>query len=159
MSAKAMALVIGVVCLAAPAGADEAPPPDTAGGRYVFAKEADRQGNGYVRLDTQTGEVSLCSQRAVGWACTAAPDDRAVFENEIARLRAENAALKKDLVTHGLPLPPGTTAESSSTQSNQLTVQLPSDAQIARVMAFAARIWHRFVAAVERAQKQILNKS
>ena len=59
----------------------------------------------------QTGEVSLCSQRTVGWACQAAPEDRAVLENEIARLRSENAALKKDLLSRGLPLPPGAMPE------------------------------------------------
>jgi hypothetical protein len=33
------------------------------------------------------------------------PEDRAVLENEIARLRSENAALKKDILSRGLPLP------------------------------------------------------
>ncbi len=64
-----------------------------------------------MRLDTQTGEVALCSQHAVGWACEAAPEDRAVLENEIARLRSENAALKKEILARGLPLPPGATPE------------------------------------------------
>src|SRR5580658_8651134 len=84
--------------------------PDTAGGRYMFEKQPDAQGQdhvGYLRLDTQTGEVALCSQRSVGWACEAAPEDRAVLENEIARLRAENAALKKEVLSRGLPLPAG----------------------------------------------------
>ena len=64
-----------------------------------------------MRLDTQTGEVSLCSQRTVGWACQAMPEDRAVLESEIARLRRENAALKKDILARGLPLPAGTLPE------------------------------------------------
>jgi hypothetical protein len=89
-----IALVTAVLCAAGPAVADDATP-DTAGGRYVFAKQAD----GFVRLDTQTGEVSLCGQKSVGWACEAAPEDRAVLESEIARLRTENATLKKDLPT------------------------------------------------------------
>ena len=67
-----------------------------------------------MRLDTRTGEVSLCSQRTVGLACVASPEDRAVFENEIARLQAENAALKKDILAHGLPLPPGTNPEPAA---------------------------------------------
>jgi len=160
MSGKTIAIAIVALCVAAPAAtqrslADEAPPPDTADGRYVFAKEA----GGYIRLDTQTGAVSLCSQRAVGWACETAPDDRAVLENEIARLRAENAALKKDLIARGLPLPPGAMAEAPAAQNSQLTVQLPSDAELDRIAAFMGRVWHRFVDAIERAQRQILNKS
>ena len=40
-----------------------------------------------MRLDTQTGQVALCGRQTVGWACLAAPEDRTVLENEIARLR------------------------------------------------------------------------
>ena len=146
-----------------PACADEATP-DTAGGRYIFEQQADGQGNGYLRLDTQTGEVSLCSRKAVGWACEAAPEDRAVLENEIARLRAENAALKKDILSRGLPLPPGvmtepSTAQNEQPQNGQPSLQLPSDADIDRMVAFVDRVWHRLVDAIHRAQKQILNKS
>src|SRR5579863_8301242 len=87
--------------VATPALADPAAPPDTAGGRYLFEKQPAGQSSdhagGYLRLDTQTGEVALCSQRGVGWACQAAPEDRTVLENEIARLRTENAALKKEI--------------------------------------------------------------
>ena len=34
-----------------------------------------------------------------------------MLESEIARLRAENAALKKDLLARGLPLPSGAMPE------------------------------------------------
>ena len=117
-----------------------------------------------MRLDTQTGEVAQCSQRSVGWACQAAPEDRAVLENEIARLRSENAALKKDILARGLPLPPGAMPEPPSAQNggppNSVpNLRLPSDADIDRMMAFVGRVWHRFVDAIQRAQKQVLNKS
>jgi hypothetical protein len=139
--------------------------PDTAGGRYMFEKQPDAQGQdhvGYLRLDTQTGEVALCSQRSVGWACEAAPEDRAVLENEIARLRAENAALKKEVLSHDLPLPPGANPEpgaASPMAQNSVTLQLPSDADIDRMVAYAGQLWHRFIDAVDRAQQQVLNKS
>ncbi len=136
----------------------DAPAPDSAGGRYMFEKRPD----GFIRLDTQTGEVALCSQRAVGLACEAAPEDRAVLENQIARLTAENAALKKEILSRGLPLPPGANPEpgaAPSTAQNGVTLQLPSDADIDRMVAYAGRLWHRFIDAVERAQKQILNNS
>lgn len=146
--------------------ADPTAPPDGAGGRYLFEKQTDGQGTdragGYVRLDTQTGEVALCSQRSVGWACLAAPEDRAVLENEIARLRAENVALKKELLSRGLPLPPGANPESGTTPAapqNSVTLQLPSDADIDRMVGYAGQLWHRFIDAVDRAQQQVFNKS
>ena len=70
--------------------------PDSAGGRYMFNNTAD----GVVRLDTQSGQVSLCSQKGVSWVCEAAPEDRAGLENEIARTRKalqETTAKKKAL--------------------------------------------------------------
>jgi hypothetical protein len=139
-----------------PASAEDAQP-DSAGGRYIFNKTAD----GFVRLDTQSGEVALCRQKSVGWACEAAPEDRAVLESEIARLRGENVALKRDLLSRGLPLPPGAGMEPSppSVAQNQITIPLPSDADIGRAVEFAGRIWHRFIDAVRHAQQQILNKS
>ncbi len=153
MLVKAWAAAIAGVCLIGPALADEAPPPNTAGGRYTFNKIAD----GLLRLDTQTGEVSLCSQRTVGWACQMSPDDRAVLESEIARLRGENAALKKDILSRGLP--PGAAPEPPAASGNDVTIHLPSDAEVNRTVAFVGRVWHRLVEAIAQAQKQVLNKS
>ena len=108
--------------------------------------------DGFVRLDTQTGEVALCSQRTVGWACQVAPEDRAAFEGDIARLRSENAALKQALLSRGLPLPSGATPERSDNHDNDITIRF-------RAVAYVSRLWNRFVDAVNRAQKQMLNKS
>jgi hypothetical protein len=154
-----IAPVMAQWALAQPALADDATP-DTAGGRYIFNKQAD----GFVRLDTRSGQVALCSQRAVGWACEAAPEDRAMLENEIARLRSENIALKKDILSRGLPLPPGAApeppvAENGAPQISVPNLHLPSDADVDRMVALANRVWHRLIDAVERAQKRILDKS
>jgi hypothetical protein len=154
MFSKALALAIAAFCLSAPAIADDAAP-DTGGGRYTVNKVAD----GFVRLDTKTGEVALCSQRTVGWACQAAPEDRAAFESEIERLRGENAALKQAMLSRGLPLPTGMSPESQSGHGNEITIRLPDNADIDRAAAYVGRIWQRFVEAVTRAQQQILNKS
>ena len=140
-----------------PAPAAPAAPasPDTAGGRYTLNKAAD----GFVRLDIKTGEVAFCSARAVGWACQAAPEDRAAFESEIARLRGENAALKQSLLAHGLPLPARATPERSGAHDNDITIRLPDNADLDRAMAYVEDVWRRFVDAVAKAQRQLLNKS
>lgn len=150
---KALALGIVVAAVAAPARADatgDAPSP-----RFSFNKVAD----GFLRLDTQTGEVALCGRQAVGWACVAAPEDRAVLENEIARLRAENGALKNELVSRGLPLPPGVMPEPSHDRGRDLTWRLPGHRDVDRVVAFVGRVWHRLVEAIAQAQDQVLHRS
>jgi hypothetical protein len=154
MLRKAFAAAIAVSCLSTPLFADDtASAPDTQGGRYTLNKVDD----GFLRLDTKTGEVALCTARSVGWACQAAPEDRAAFESEIARLRGENAALKQALLSRGLPLPSGVTAEAPAGHGNDITIRLPDNADIDRAVAYVGRLWDRFVDAVNRAQRQMLN--
>jgi hypothetical protein len=154
MSKRASAAVVAVFCLIAPAfAADETP--DSDHGRYTFSKIAD----GVLRLDMQTGDVSVCNQRTVGWACQAAPDDRAVLENEIARLRTENAALKKNMLAHGLTLPSAATPEPPAppiAHNGENPPTAGDNADVDRMVAIAERLWHRFVDAIARAQKQVL---
>jgi hypothetical protein len=161
--ASVVATVLFISAAATVAAAADTVPPDNAGGRYMFEKQAgggsSAQSPAYIRLDTQTGEVALCSPRAVGWACEAVPEDRAVLEAEIARLRAENGALKKALLSRGLPLPPGAASEAPAAPSNQIVVPLPSDADIDRMVAVVGHVWHRFVEAIQQAQKQVFSKS
>ena len=75
--------------------------PESDDNRYTF-KQMD---GGYLRLDDRTGQVSICTPRAVGWACQAVADERTALEAEIARLQAEIVALKKELLAHNLALP------------------------------------------------------
>jgi hypothetical protein len=154
MIGKAIAVCVIGLGLIEPALAEHATP-DDAEGRYTFSKVPE----GFLRLDGQTGEVSVCSQRSVGWACVAAPEDRAVLENEIARLRSENAALKKDILTRGLPLPAGATAELPSVRNGEALPRFGDDSKIDRMVALVGRMWHRLVEVIAQAQRQVLNKS
>lgn len=81
---------------AAPAGtanSNESAPQNTPpadGPRFSFSPAE----GGALRLDTQTGTVSLCANSPTGYACTLLPDDRKVYEDQIAQLRAELAAVR-----------------------------------------------------------------
>jgi len=59
--------------------------------RFAFAPVE----GGALKLDTENGKVSLCAKGAGGFACTAVPDSRDAYEAEIARLQAENEALRR----------------------------------------------------------------
>lgn len=58
--------------------------------RFAFAPVE----GGALKLDTVTGQVSLCTKGSAGFACVAVPDTRDAYEAEIARLQAENDRLK-----------------------------------------------------------------
>jgi len=155
MIRRAFAVVVTGLWLLVPASAEDAPPaPENDEARYTFSKVTD----GFLRLDTKTGEVSLCSRQTVGWACLAVPEDRALLENEIARLRAENGALKKDLLARGLPLPPGGMPEPPPPRHDRAP-HWSDHSNLDRMVALADRLWHRLVEAIARAQRGVLNRS
>ena len=101
MRIPSVVLVSAVVVFASAAHAQTAP--DSENGRYAFNQVSD----GMLRLDTRTGQVSLCAKKDTNWACNAVPDERQALESEITRLQRENGVLKKEMVTRGLPLPSG----------------------------------------------------
>jgi len=76
--------------LAMPARAEPPAPPESDNGRFAMTPVA----NGFLRLDTRTGQTSLCTTSADQLQCRAGADERAALEAEIARLAKENAALK-----------------------------------------------------------------
>jgi hypothetical protein len=162
-------VAIGTMLIAerAPAQAATA---ETEDARYSY----NRVDDGFLRLDSHSGEVSLCNRRAVGWSCELVPDDRGALDNEIARLHGENAILKKALLDRGLPLPRGVNAESASagaastgaagaevpsTKNNDRDLALPSQADVERVKALVGKVWRQLVEMIMNLQKDVLKKT
>lgn len=82
----ALALAGALVVQAGAASAQDA------GGRFTMTPSPD----GLVRLDTETGAVSLCAKKEGEWACRALPDDQKALQDRVAKLEAENRALKDE---------------------------------------------------------------
>ena len=135
-------------------------PADTEQGRFSFHKVDE----GFLRLDTRSGQVSLCNHKSLGWACETIPDERLALENEIARLQNGNAALKKELLSRGLALPdsvkpePPLAQNSDKNSDKNLELKLPSQADIDRVMTFMERVWKRMIEAANNLQKDLQGK-
>lgn len=77
------ALAAALSC--APAMAEES-------GRYTMTPSPD----GFVRLDTETGAVSMCSKKDGEWACRALPDDQRQLQDRVAKLEDENRTLRDE---------------------------------------------------------------
>jgi hypothetical protein len=140
-------LVAASAALALPAWAQTTP--ESENGRFTFNQVGDQM----LRLDTRSGQVSLCARQASGWSCNAVPDERSALESEIARLQRENGALKKEMIARGLSLPntvTGLPAAPGDQRELQLKVPLPSDAEIDRVMSAFERMWRRLVDMVQK---------
>jgi hypothetical protein len=139
------------------------PAPDD--GRYNIHRMQDD----LIRLDTRTGQVSVCRNNSAGWACQAVPDERAALDSEIARLQAENAAVKKELLAHGLSLPRGVRADpppppaapppappqASPTPEPVPGLKVPTDADLDRMMAFMEKVWRRLVEMMANVQRDM----
>ena len=106
---------LAALSLSAGAAQAQNAPADTEQGRFTFHKVDE----GFLRLDTRSGQVSLCNHKSLGWACETIPDERSALENEIARLQNGNAALKKELLTRGLALPEHGQARATARQKRQ----------------------------------------
>jgi hypothetical protein len=123
--------------------------------RFAF----NRVDDGFLRLDSQTGQVAFCGPHAVGWTCQAVPEERAALENEIARLQDEVASLKREVATLREPSPPprppaGLTPPT--TDHSEDAAKLREDLAHARV-AFE-NAWRRLVEMIVNFQKDMMNK-
>ncbi|MCS0495473.1 hypothetical protein NVS89_10215 [Ancylobacter sp. MQZ15Z-1] len=124
---------------------------------------------GLMKLDTRTGAMSFCSQRAGAWVCQAVPDDRAALEAEIGRLQARIAALEKGRgTTPGVPdimAPPQQGGAGSSTRPDappkvapppEDDTKLTEDAQrqLDKAMDMAEHVFRRFLEMVDRFRRE-----
>lgn len=130
--------------------------------RYTMSPVPD----GFLRLDTKTGAVSICRSRG-GWTCRVVPDERAALDLEIGRLQADNKKLQDELaardgtVTGKIDAPLG--KEDSQKKSAQagksdgtITLQLPADHE--RLMAIVERVWQQLIDMATRVQKKLSDK-
>jgi hypothetical protein len=121
--------------------------------RFAF----NRVDDGFLRLDSQTGQVAFCGPHAVGWTCQAVPEERAALENEIARLQDEVASLKREVAAlrEPPPRPPAGLAPPTTDQSED-TARLRED--LARARVTFENAWRRLVEMIVNFQKDMMQK-
>lgn len=102
---------------------------DTA--RYQMEKTAD----GYVRLDTVTGDMSVCKEQSGQLICRAAADDRTSLADEIGRIDTRLAAIEKKLDNSGM----------SGLSSNN---DLPTEEEFEKTMGYMEKFFRRFMGIV-----------
>lgn len=117
-------LAIALATMGAPAFATGALAQDAE--RY----QLERTDQGYVRMDTRTGEMSICEERSGQLVCRLAADERAAFQDEIDRLNGSLSALE-DRVTalEKAPALPG----------------LPTEEEFDKTMTYMQRFFRGFM--------------
>lgn len=147
----------GTPAQARPEPAKEPGSPE-ASARYAFS----RVETGFLRFDSVSGQVALCSQRSAGWACQAVPDDRAALDSEIARLHAEVTQLKSEIAALRAPVepprPPADLAPRVEGDAKTGGLKLPTDDDIKWARAAIEKLWRQFVDMVAEFQKDVQRK-
>lgn len=139
--------------------------PDTENGRYTLSPVTD----GFLRLDTRNGEVSICTNRN-GWTCRLVPDERTALDTEIGRLQSDNKQLReqlaqRDTVTGKTDAPLRKEDSKKSAQAlpdsklspdKNLELQLPPEHE--KLLALIERVWERLIDMANRMQKKLSEK-
>lgn len=95
--------------------------------------QMEKTEKGYVRMDTQTGEMSICEDRDGQLVCKLAADERSALQDEIDRLQAELEDLDQRVVK----------LEGSLAQKFELT--LPSEEEFEKTMGYMERFFRSFL--------------
>ncbi|MCC2099088.1 MAG: hypothetical protein KDJ29_19520, partial [Hyphomicrobiales bacterium] len=98
--------------------------------------------NGFLRLDTKSGAVSLCVVKNDKVTCQSSADERAALEAEIARLAGKNAELEKKL------------AEASKSTAQRLRDVLPSDKEMDKALTYAEKFMRRMMRIMREEDKK-----
>lgn len=104
-------------------------------GRYTMTPVE----GGFMRLDTETGSVALCTRKGETWTCEPVSDKAASPEDK-ARLETENKALKdrvKELEAAG---PPDKAPEGPPGG----VTKLPSEKEVDEALDYVERMYKKF---------------
>ena len=121
---KILVLTLGVLLLPFGAAAAEAD-----ASRFQLEKSGDH----FVRLDRQTGAMSICQDRDGTLVCRMAADERAAYEDELDRLSERVSKLE---------------------QGGLVQRALPSDAEIDRSISIMERMMKSFMGMVKEFQAE-----
>ena len=110
--------------------AADAPP---ASGRYTMAPVD----GGFLRMDTDTGAVSLCAKKAAAWNCETVPDDYKAMQQENEALKRELSELRR---------------EGGPTAKAERKLELPSEEEIDKAISQVEKYMRKFKGLIEKYQ-------
>ncbi len=126
MTPKFAAVIAAIVALPAVAFAEM---PDDGKGRYALSSVD----GGVMRLDKETGAMTLCTRKADQWSCEAVQDRSQEDRERVAKLEDENKTLKDRIrsLEQSLAAPPGAAGTPGTAEpAPEGSAQLPSEKDV-----------------------------
>jgi len=96
---------------------------------------------GYVRMDTQTGEMSICEEKTGQLVCRMAADERSALQDQLERLQARLDAMDARVT-------------KLEAQPSIPQVLLPSDEEVDKSFDLMEKFFHRFMGIVKDLDKE-----
>lgn len=96
--------------------------------------QIERTDEGYVRLDTTNGRMTLCQERGGQLVCKMAVEERTAYEDQLDELQARVDALEDRL---------------AALESGQPAAQLPSEEEFEQTLGYMERFFRRFLGIVQ----------
>ena len=101
--------------------------------RYVLEKSGD----GFVRMDRQSGEMSACTQDGAGLVCKLAADERTAYQDEIDRLHEGLTALDQRV------------DKLENSLAARLESKLPTEEEFGKTLSYMERFLRSFMGIVK----------
>ncbi|MBZ9656299.1 hypothetical protein [Phyllobacterium lublinensis] len=92
----------------------------------------EKTGDGYVRMNNRTGEMSICQERSGQLICKLAAEERTAYEEDIADLKARVTTLEQTVASMG-KIPP------------VVRDALPSDEEFEKGLSYMEKFMRRFM--------------
>jgi hypothetical protein len=133
-----------MVAFASPAAAE---PGQEMPGRFTMSPVE----GGFLRLDKDTGAVSMCAKSGSDWACKAIDDPLGGGDISVARLQSENRDLRRrlkeleDELSAVPPPPPLPAMPGRDAPAPELApkAQLPTDAEVDQALDYLSRVYKK----------------
>lgn len=122
-------LLAGGFAVGAASAADE--------GRYQMEKSE----TGFIRMDTRTGEMSICEERSGQLVCRLAADERTAFQVEIEQLEEAVTALDARV------------GKLENSLAAKFENSLPTEEQFEKTMSYMERFFRGFIGIVKEMDK------
>lgn len=95
--------------------------------------QLERTEDGYVRLDTQTGRMTLCRERSGQLVCRAATEERDAYDRQVEALEDRVAALESRV---------------GALESGRPAADLPSEEEFEQTLGYMEKFFRRFMGIV-----------
>jgi|tagenome__1003787_1003787.scaffolds.fasta_scaffold20555970_3 hypothetical protein len=103
----------------------------------------EKSGDGYVRMDNRTGQLSKCMEESGQLVCKLAADDRQAFEDELGRLQDRVGQLEKRV------------SEMETVRRLNPEALLPTDEDVEKSLTYMERFFRRFMDIVRDFDKDL----